>query len=104
MACRCRVRIGISPRGYCITKLKEGFKMSNYGITTEQARACIENYTPFSTGTLSGQLTPEGDFLVHSYGVLIAKAFPFGATWTTLEKYSQTTSRHLNIVKKAWGI
>lgn len=75
-----------------------------FGITLEQAEACLEDFTPFSTGTLSGQLSPDGDFLVFSYNALIAKAYPFGAKWTTLEKYSKTTSRHLNLVKKAWGI
>jgi len=81
--------------------------MSNYGITTEQAKACLESLTPFSTGTLSGAFeyiaNGERRFIVRSYGVEIADKTE-GALHPKAKTYSQTTSRHANLVAKAWGL
>ena len=88
---------------------------ANFGATLAQASEHLAKLEPFHTGTLSGawELSelggePHNCFVVRSYGVEIA-VYPeeWGfAGWiqTSAYDYSATTSKHANIVKKAWGI
>jgi hypothetical protein len=88
---------------------------NNYGVTLAEASQHIARLEPFHTGTLSGawemsELSGESHncYIVRSYGVEIA-VYPeeFGfAGWVQSDAYthSVTTSKHANIVKKAWGL
>ena len=88
---------------------------ANYGVTLAEASKHIEALEPFHTGTLSGaweesELLGEKHtlYVVRSYGVKIAvypDAWGFGG-WLeeTAYNYSVTTSKHANIVKKAWAL
>jgi hypothetical protein len=80
--------------------------------TLKQAEQAIANCEPFNTGTLTGT-TEESDYgvilyVVRSYGVPIAQHDAFladtGLVYVTAYDYSVTTSKHANIVKRAWGI
>jgi hypothetical protein len=83
---------------------------NNYGATLKEAERHIANREPFHTGTLSGaweQYDKDGTqgYVVRSYGVLIAEAYKnFAGLATDAYQYSVTTSKHANIVKRAWGI
>jgi hypothetical protein len=45
------------------------------------------------------------DYQVLSYGTIIANYNSYECeTWISANKYSVTTSRHQNLIKKAWGI
>ena len=47
----------------------------------------------------------DGDtYKVYSYSTLIASADGMTEQWVTPERYSVTTSRLQNLIKKAWGI
>ena len=79
--------------------------IANYGATLAEASEHLANFEPFHTGTLSAGITEDGTYWVESYGVLIA-----WAKWGDAEiseeayDYSQTTSKHANLVKKAWDL
>jgi hypothetical protein len=90
---------------------------NNYGATLAEVPELLKALEPFHTGTLSA--TEESptyygggvDYVVRSYGVIIAiSAYDpsYGFRSLTLAddayNYSKTTSKHANIVKKAWGI
>jgi hypothetical protein len=81
--------------------------MTTYGITLEQAKGCLETLTVFSTGTLSANWELMGDFdnryIVRSYGVEIAD-YSEKAIHPKAYSHSKTTSKHANIVAKAWGL
>ena len=85
--------------------------------TLQQAEVLLTNGVRFWTDTLRGEWettgypTPETfteAYVVRSYGVEIARAnFRDGELVSAIlntQKYSKTTSRHLNIVKRAWGL
>lgn len=83
---------------------------NNHGATIAQAATHIANLEPFHTGTLSGAWEKydwdgtEG-YVVRSYGVLIAESYKnYNGLATDAFNYSATTSKHANIVKKAWAI
>lgn len=57
----------------------------------------------FTTGTLSARYDTAGNYLVFSYDQMIAGWSKDGVIELNSTKYSQTTSRHLNLVKRAWG-
>jgi len=82
-------------------------------ITLEDAIYNLEIRHPFNAGNLTasveagdkdGELVPV--YTVRSYGVAIAKGSPFANVdvWVTDEKFSQTTTKHINLVKRAWGV
>lgn len=80
-----------------------------YLKTINEAEALLFEREPFTTGTLSAKIIDsEGGRTYHvfSYNTQIAMTHLDGTPdiWLTPNKYSQTTSRHLNLVKKAWGI
>ena len=78
-------------------------------ITLKQAEERIANRAPFWTDTLTGAWErydndTEG-YVVRSYGVLIAESYNrYNGLATDAYNYSVTTSKHANIVKRAWGL
>lgn len=85
--------------------------MSGFGITLKETSHYLETLTPFSTGTLSGEWATDWDnefgFIVRSYGVVIARNVVVNSKGVVFEhayNHSKTTSKHANIVKRAWGL
>jgi hypothetical protein len=88
---------------------------ANFGATLAEAEQHLAKLEPFHTGTLSAQWEvselsggPHNCYIVRSYGVEIA-VYPeeWGfAGWVQSDAYShsKTTSKHANIVKKAWDL
>jgi hypothetical protein len=80
-----------------------------YLKTIEEAKGLLVKMDSFTTGTLSGayEFTETSSmkcaYVVRSYGVIIA----YGNTKEILASaytHSKTTSKHANIVAKAWGL
>ena len=78
-------------------------------MTLNEATNAIAHYETFNAGNLTGawedyDKTSKG-YVVRSYGVLIAEAYNrYNGLATDAYNYSQTTSKHANIVKRAWGL
>lgn len=79
---------------------------NNHGATLAQAEAHLRNLEPFHTGTLSAKNDAYLGYVVESYGVVIAVVSKLSARYIypTSYSYSATTSKHANIVKRAWGL
>jgi hypothetical protein len=78
-----------------------------YLKTLEEAKGLLADNQEFTTGTLSAHLEFGRGYVVRSYGVVIAMRTPeltLGLVLPTAYDYSKTTSKHANIVKKAWGL
>jgi hypothetical protein len=46
-----------------------------------------------------------GNYVVYSYNTLIATLQDGGGPrWVSPDKYSVTTSRHQNLIRRAWGL
>jgi hypothetical protein len=78
-------------------------------LTLKQAEQAIRELQPFNAGNLTGAVEDNNALLyvVRSYGVPIADTPLFhenGGVYPSAYKYSQTTSKHANIVKRAWGL
>jgi hypothetical protein len=77
--------------------------------TMKEAEMLITALLPFSTGTLTGAWerydeTSNG-YVVRSYGVLIAESYKnYNGLSTDAYSFSKTTSKHANLVKRAWDI
>lgn len=79
--------------------------MSNgYLKTLAEAEQLLTWRKPFTTGTLSAREDSAGNYLVFSYDQMIAGWHTSGRIDTNSNYYSKTTSKHLNIVKRAWGV
>lgn len=84
----------------------------NYLKTLEEAKEFLSNdkCEEFTTGTLSAKIEDNGEdvlYIVRSYGVAIAEVSPFihnGYVYPNAYSHSKTTSKHANIVKRAWGV
>ena len=76
----------------------------SYLKTLNQASELLEQREPFTTGTLSARYDTAGNYLVFSYDQMIAGISTTGLTELNRTRYSNTTSKHLNIVKRAWGL
>jgi hypothetical protein len=79
----------------------------SYLKTLEEAKELLATNQGFTTGTLSAQLEFGLGYVVRSYGVIIASRtpeLPLGFIMDTAYSYSKTTSKHANIVKRAWGL
>lgn len=76
----------------------------SYLKTLNQASELLEQREPFTTGTLSARYDTAGNYLVFSYDQMIAGWHNSGRTDLNSNYYSKTTSKHLNIVKRAWGL
>ena len=74
-----------------------------YLKTLDEAREYLYALEPFTTGTMSGRYDTAGNYLVFSYDQMIAGWHVSGITQFNDNYYSKTTSKHLNIVKRAWG-
>ncbi len=67
--------------------------------------ARLANLMPFEGNSLQGYMDESGDnYLVVSYRTLIATASADGGNWVSKTKYSVTTSKHQNLVRRAWGL
>jgi hypothetical protein len=73
-------------------------KMDNY----KEIESKLASKTPFSGNSLTAYLEEDGEYRVYSYRTLIATSK--GVDWLDCRKYSQTTSRHQDIIRKAWGL
>lgn len=70
-------------------------------INQRQAAEAIRNHRDFKAAALSGVNDGPNQYLVLSYSTVIAR-FVEGEGWSLNErKYSPTTSRHQNIVRRA---
>jgi hypothetical protein len=78
-------------------------------MTLKEASNAIAHFETFNAGNLTGaweryDKTSHG-YVVRSYGVLIAESYGrFKGLATDAYNYSVTTSKHANIVKRAWGL
>jgi hypothetical protein len=77
--------------------------------TLKEATNAIAHYETFNAGNLTGAYERYDawscGYVVRSYGVLIAESYGrVSALATDAYNYSQTTSKHANLVKKAWGL
>jgi hypothetical protein len=78
-----------------------------YLKTLEEAKGLLSSNAEFTTGTLSAHLEFGSGYVVRSYGVIIASRtpdLPSGQVLPSAYTHSKTTSKHANIVKKAWGL
>lgn len=66
----------------------------------------LQNRQPFTGNSLRGYWDGvSGYYVVYSYNTLIAKIWDGGGPrWVSPDKYSVTTSRHQNLIKRAWGL
>ena len=78
--------------------------MSNYLKTLAEAEALLATGDAFTTGTMSARYDTAGNYLVFSYDEMIAGRHHTGRVDLNSNYYSKTTSKHLNIVKRAWGL
>jgi TRAP-type C4-dicarboxylate transport system substrate-binding protein len=63
----------------------------------------LTSLTPFKGNTLTAFW--DGDtYKVFSYSTLIAHAKQIGVVSINANKYSVTTSKHQNIIRRAWGL
>lgn len=76
-------------------------------ITLKDAQHNLKHRIPFNAGNLTA-IDNAGSYEVYSYQTVIAWCPSFGATaedsTVTDTKYSVTTSKHANIVRRAWGL
>lgn len=75
-----------------------------YLKTLAEAKQLLADREPFTTGTLSARYDTAGNYLVFSYDEMIAGRHNTGRIDLNSKYYSQTTSKHLNIVKRAWEV
>lgn len=78
-------------------------------MNLKEAENAIATRTPFTAGNLSGAIDDRNALLyvVRSYGVAIADIPLFvdnGGVYPSAYSHSKTTSKHANIVKRAWGL
>jgi hypothetical protein len=72
--------------------------------TLRQAEQLLADFEPFTAGNLSAKYDIAGNYIVYSYETMVAgKHAKTGNFDLTTMKYSQTTSKHLNIIRRAWG-
>jgi hypothetical protein len=72
--------------------------MDNYKSIEQK----LIEYKPFKGNSMVA-FWKGSTYLVYSYNTLIAVADPDGMNYDP-RKYSTTTSRHQNLIRKAWGI
>lgn len=76
-------------------------------ITIKQAERAIEMLENFNAGNLRGQWVDgyeRREYVVYSYAEPIARQEGDSVEhrWITQEKFSQTTSRHTAVARRAW--
>lgn len=77
-------------------------------ITIKQAQEAIAMLKPFNAGNLRGEWYEGYErpmYAVYSYAEKIAEQEGDSPEhrWITTEKFSQTTSRHTAVVRRAWN-
>jgi hypothetical protein len=84
--------------------LMQSFK----NINLQDAKRELALQNAFNSGNLRARWeyngTMIGTYTVYSYNTPIAKLDPNRSVWFTPIRYSVTTSKHLNMVKRAWGL
>ena len=78
-------------------------------MNLKEAELAIAEREPFTAGNLSGAIEDDNAlmYVVRSYGVKIASTSLFiddAGVRPDAYGHSKTTSRHANIVKRAWGL
>jgi hypothetical protein len=78
-------------------------------VTMKEAETLITALVPFNAGTLTGGWERYDDtsngYVVRSYGVLIAETYNnYNGLSTDAYSFSKTTSKHANMVKRAWQL
>jgi hypothetical protein len=77
-------------------------------INLQDAKREISLNRAFNAGNLTASWDFDGFFkgyyVVRSYGTVIGKISPSGEMTVTPIRYSVTTSKHTNMVKRAWGL
>lgn len=82
----------------------------NYGATLAQAGQYLRECAQFHTGTLSAEwelMSGNWLYVVRSYGTTIGtrtEAITSPHVFPSAYTFSATTSKHANLVKKAWGL
>jgi hypothetical protein len=85
-------------------KQKEGVKMDNYKVI-EQKLSNLESFRGNTLNGYWGETDGNGFYYAVSYNTLIATYDPYTKkAWVNPNKYSVTTSKHQNIIRRAWGI
>ena len=76
--------------------------MDNYKVIETK----LQNRQPFTGNSLRAYWDGiSGEYVVFSYNTLIAKMEAGGGPrWVNPNKYSQTTTRQQNLIKRAWGL
>ena len=67
----------------------------------------LANLEPFRGNSMMGLFDEWGSYRVYSYSTQIAQAYPTASgirAKMNNEKYSVTTSRHKNLIRRAWGL
>jgi len=76
--------------------------MDNYKTIEERVSSC----STFTGNSLKGYWVENSqgiwEYRIYSYNTLIATNGP--SKWVSPVKYSQTTSRQQNLIKRAWGL
>jgi hypothetical protein len=82
-----------------------------YLKTQAEAKELLATFTEFNAGTLTAQnelteaSTTRSLYVVRSYGVVIAISGAYElSVLPSAYSHSKTTSKHANIVAKAWGL
>jgi serine/threonine-protein kinase RIO1 len=84
--------------------------MSSYIKTMSEAKALLAERAAFNAGTLTANWEEIGGglavYIVRSYGVEIASFEDSSRRFINSQAYthSKTTSKHANIVKRAWAL
>lgn len=70
-------------------------------IPLREVQAKIEACAPFESGTMRGSRGPDGGYTVWSYHEPIGGKTGAGVWWRSVERFSQTTSKHQNVLARA---
>lgn len=73
--------------------------MDNYKVIEQKLR----NLEPFRGNTMTAVYVGEV-YKIYSYSTLIAEIGNMGNKLLNDTKYSVTTSKHQNIIRRAWGV
>lgn len=77
-------------------------------INLQDAKRELALQNAFNSGNLTARWEYNGRMIgvytVYSYGTPIATLDPNRSVWVTPARYSVTTSKHTNMVKRAWGL
>lgn len=82
--------------------------MDNYKVIENKLRN-LESFNGNSMTAKSNQTNSRFEYKIYSYNTLIAETVWDGSegewfTWVNPNKYSVTTSRHQNIIKRVWKV